>query len=490
MKRSVWLICNRRNVLVDVQRQINSNEGLKAYCFFSMEALSDGAQRIEEDVRYESPSLILVDYETDVETNFSCVHFLHKNKVLAGVPIFFMTKEKTEEKEDVCYELGATVVLPYPFSARSLLRIEKAAQQYEMTRSYEQLLVQQSAVLKAAREIQQLNEKLEVRNAFLYSIFGKYFSEEVVEAILEKPEGGKLGGEKHLVTVMMADLRGFTSLADRLSADTMVDMLDYFLGVMTKIITEYKGTVIEFVGDAILAVFGAPLELECSEANAIAAALEMQNSMELVNEFNREKGFPLIQMGIGLHKGEVFIGNIGSEYLMRYNVIGQAVNLCARIENYSLGGQILVSKQTLTNIAKQVHSEGTFYVSVKGIRVQIPICSVMGIEGDYNITLQRNEPSILKVPEKYTEVALYIMREKCTVEFAAFAEILVYNDAMIRAGILGKLSRELFDYADMEIVIGGVNAYGKLVKWEDNEVLIHFTFISEHFMEKIEAERR
>lgn len=484
MKKSVWLVCNSRPVLVETQRQMNQNGALKVYCFFSKEALEEGSKRFGEPNGSDAPSLILIEYNTDAEHDFSCMRLLQKNRALATVPVFYITDEKNTEKDSICYGLGASGILRYPLSANSLVRIEKMAEQREMTRNYEKMILQQSMELKVAKEIHLLNEKLKVRNDFLYHIFGKYFPEEVVEVILDRPEGAALGGEKRIVTVMLADLRGFTSLSDRLSADTVVDILDRFLEEMTQIITAYQGTVIEFIGDAILAVFGAPIEAECSEKQAIAAAISMQNAMFKVNEENSKKGYPEISMGIGIHKGEVFIGNIGSEYMMRYNVIGQAVNLCSRIENFSLGGQVLVSKQTLTDIANEIQSEDTFYISMKGIRVKIPICSVIGMQGSYQLTLFRPKAGELRIPDEAdAQVLLYLMREKCTVELAAKAEIVKYNKAVIFLQLLEESRQPLSEHMDVEIVLRDSNAYGKIVSYDGTQVEICFTYISEHFLE-------
>lgn len=489
MKRSIWLVCNQKKVLLEAQRDINRSGGMKAYCFFSMEALHDGIRRLEDNTGYEFPSLIMIDYQTDEELSFSCMSVFQKNRALATVPVFYITDNKRKDIDDKCYEMGAMVVLQYPFSSHSLLRIEKAAEQHEMTRNYEKMIMSQAMELKAAKEISILNDKLKVRNEFLYRIFGKYFPEEVVEVILEKPEGDALGGEKSSVTVMMADLRGFTSLSDRLSGDIVVDMLDYFLGEMTQIITAYKGTVIEFLGDAILAVFGAPTPVEKSEEKAIAAAICMQNTMEKVNTYNHSKGYPHIQMGIGIHKGEVFVGNIGSEYMMRYNVIGQAVNLCSRIENYSLGGQVLVSKQTLTQLAGTIQTEDTFYISMKGIRVKIPICSVTGMSGNYDLILNKSKPQEMRKPTaECASALLYLMREKCTVEFAARADVEVYNDAGIVLCFLEESRQPLYVHTDVEIVLQDANAYGKIVSCTETGVEICFTYVSERFMSMLEAE--
>lgn len=181
--------------------------------------------------------------------------------------------------------------------------MEKAAWQHEMTRNYEKLLQKQAAELATAKEIKRLNEQLAARNELLHQVFGKYFSDEVVQVILEHPEGAAIGGQKRYLTVMMADLRGFTSLSDRLPAEIVIEMINHFLGEMTEVIQRYRGTVIEFIGDAILAVFGAPLASECPQADAVAAAVCMQNKMRDVNAFNQEKDIPQLKWGLAFMQG-------------------------------------------------------------------------------------------------------------------------------------------------------------------------------------------
>ena len=354
MKKNIWVLSGNRTVLVQVQRQINRGGGMRAVCLFSDAAVEKAMAHLGGEDTVEMPSLFLVDYEDGRKNGFTTFSRIKNNPAFAGIPVFFLCESRTQETDEECYELGGTVVLVLPFSDAALLRMEKAAWQHEMTRNYEKLLQKQAAELATAKEIKRLNEQLAARNELLHQVFGKYFSDEVVQVILEHPEGAAIGGQKRYLTVMMADLRGFTSLSDRLPAEIVIEMINHFLGEMTEVIQRYRGTVIEFIGDAILAVFGAPLASECPQADAVAAAVCMQNKMRDVNAFNQEKGYPAIEMGIGIHAGEVFIGNIGSESLMRYNVIGQAVNLCSRVESYSVGGQILASMETLRPIEQIV----------------------------------------------------------------------------------------------------------------------------------------
>ena len=144
----------------------------------------------------------------------------------------------------------------------------------------------------------------------------------------------------------MSDLRGFTQVADRIPPDRVVRLLNNYLGTMADVILSFQGTIDEFIGDAILAIFGAPVQRGDDALRAVACAVEMQRAMERVNEFNRREGLPAVEMGIAIHTGEVVVGNIGSDKRAKYGDVGSPVNLTARIESYTVGGQILVSDRT------------------------------------------------------------------------------------------------------------------------------------------------
>ena len=174
------------------------------------------------------------------------------------------------------------------------------------------MLQKQISELQSAKQIRQLNQRLQARNELLYQIFGRYFSDQVVDVILESSEGGNIGGEKKEVTVLMTDLRGFTSLAEKLSSEAVTDLLNFYFGKMSQIINSYHGTIIEFLGDAVLAVFGAPVPSEKQSKEAVAAAITMQNAMGQTNAYCEEKGYPPLEMGIGIHRGEAFVGNVGT----------------------------------------------------------------------------------------------------------------------------------------------------------------------------------
>jgi class 3 adenylate cyclase len=183
-------------------------------------------------------------------------------------------------------------------------------------------------------------EDLCLRNEFIRKVFGQYVTNEVAEAVLSSDSALALGGDRRKVTVLMADLRGFTAMSEERTPEDVVDALNIYLGTMANVVMKYGGSVDNFIGDAIMAVFGAPITKPDDTARAIACAVEMQNSMDAVNTEIEGRGLSKLIMGIGVSTGEVIAGNIGSEARIKYSVIGSTVNLAARIEGITSGGQI------------------------------------------------------------------------------------------------------------------------------------------------------
>ncbi|NQU69133.1 MAG: GAF domain-containing protein [Rhodospirillales bacterium] len=228
-------------------------------------------------------------------------------------------------------------------------------------------------------------EDLYLRNEFIKKVFGQYVTNEVAEAVLSSDGPLTLGGERRRVTVLMADLRGFTPMSERLSPEEVVDTLNVFLGSMTHIVMKYGGSIDNFIGDALMAVFGVPLGKPDDTARAVACAVEMQNAIGAVNEEINGRNLPTLTMGIGLSSGEVVAGNIGSEMRVKYSVIGSVVNLGARIEGMASGGQIFASDATFNDVRDIVRTAGSLNVQLKGLPRPVPIHEITGIGGKYDM---------------------------------------------------------------------------------------------------------
>ncbi len=229
--------------------------------------------------------------------------------------------------------------------------------------------------------------------------FGRYLTDEIVAKLLENPQGLSLGGERRKITILVSDLRGFTSLSERLPPEEVVKILNFYLGYMADVITSYRGTIDEFMGDGILVFFGAPTVRENDAERAVACAVAMQLAMEPVNAKMKELDLPQLEMGIGINTGEIVVGNIGSEKRTKYGVVGRQMNLTYRIESYTIGGQILISEHTLKALKQPLKINGEKEVLPKGVKQPITIYDVGGIAGEYNLFLTQAEEEFLAIAE-------------------------------------------------------------------------------------------
>jgi class 3 adenylate cyclase len=239
--------------------------------------------------------------------------------------------------------------------------------------------------------------------------FGRYVSGEVVDRILDSPEGASLGGQSRLVTIMVTDLRGFTALSGRLDPERVVQMLNAYFEVMVEVILSYGGTIIEITGDGFLVVFGAPEEMPDQAQRAVACALDMQGHMKQVNQHNRRQGLPALEMGVGLNQAEVVAGNIGSSQRSKYAVVGDGVNLASRIESYAVGNQVLVSESIQKALGGLLRIDGELGVLPKGSESPLRIFLVGGIGGEYNLSLEEEPLDLVElrdpVPLSYVTIA-------------------------------------------------------------------------------------
>lgn len=245
-------------------------------------------------------------------------------------------------------------------------------------------------ILKVSRERLALVE-------FIRSTFGRYLSKEVVDEILASPEGRDVGGRRSTVTILMSDLRGFTSLSEERDPEQLMDLLNRYLQSMTEVIRKYGGMIDEFIGDAILVVFGVPEQKSDDAARAVACGMAMQKALMKLNKEIVGEGFPPLEMGIGINTGKVIVGNIGSEMRLKYGIVGAPVNIASRIESYSVGGQILVGLSTYERVSHQVTAEPAMTVMMKGVKAPIVYYPVTAIGPPYNVqfnTVAANQEDI------------------------------------------------------------------------------------------------
>lgn len=224
----------------------------------------------------------------------------------------------------------------------------------------------QLSLRSAHCEIKQLVRKLEDRNNFIREVFGRFMHDDIVDELLNQPDALRLGGDVKNVSILYADLRDFTASSASLNPKQTVHYLNNYLGVMSKVVEDHRGTVNEFYGDGILAYFGAPVDDEYHALNAIKCAIAMQKAVPQINAINLQQGLPPIAMGIGINSGDVVVGNVGSEKHTKYGVIGSEVNLAARIESQSMAGQVLVSQSTFEATQAHFHFADSQQATLKG----------------------------------------------------------------------------------------------------------------------------
>ena len=176
--------------------------------------------------------------------------------------------------------------------------------------------------------------------------YSRFMPEYVVQQLLENPDSFRLGGANQTITVLFADIRGFTAISERENPEDVVRLLNHYFTAMSEIIFANGGTLDKYIGDGLMALFGAPTATPDDARNALNAAVAMQRELVLLKSRLGEEDFSRIAIGIGLHTGVATIGYIGSERRSEYTAIGDTVNLASRLESNTIGGQILISEAT------------------------------------------------------------------------------------------------------------------------------------------------
>lgn len=228
------------------------------------------------------------------------------------------------------------------------------------------------------------NAVVERRNRYLKKAFSTYVSSQLVSEILKDPNRLKLGGEKRVVTVLFSDIRGFTGLSETLPPERLVALLNEYLNPMTRIVLEEEGMLDKYIGDAVMAVFNAPLEIREHPGKACTAALKMISRLDGLNSGWMAQGYPAIDIGIGINTGEAVVGNMGAELRFDYTAIGDTVNLASRLEgmNKLYGTHILVSESTRATVRDEFVFREIDLVRVKGKQRPVVVYELMGLVGD------------------------------------------------------------------------------------------------------------
>ena len=420
------------------------------------------------------PTVILQDLVMPDVNGMDLVRQFRAREETREIPLIVLSVKEDAKVKAEGFEAGANdYLVKLPDRIELVARIRYHSWGYinllERNEAYEQL----RATLK----------DLEVRNQFIRKTFGRYLTDEIVEELLESPDGLKVGGERREVTIVMTDLRGFSALSEQLEAEHVVSLLNVYLGAMIEVILKHEGTIDKFIGDAILIVFGAPIPKKDHAERAVACALEMQLAMERVNQKNRAAGYPNVEMGIGINTGEVVVGNIGSEKRTEYGVIGRDVNLASRIETYTVGGQVLISPQTYAKTSDLIRVRREMVVAPKGVKDPITIYDVSEIKGSYNLAL-KDDAEGLRPLETPLKVRYIPLDGKSADQGAVEGSISQISPQIVRLcaaaplAVLDNVRIELAEPAEPELE--GLHIYGKVTESFPDaplEFLIRFTAV-------------
>jgi class 3 adenylate cyclase len=328
-------------------------------------AAASGAEAIAI-LQRSAVDLIFLDLVMPEMSGLELLKRIKSDERLRAVPVIIVSGIAESDGVIGCIEAGAEDYLSKPFNPTLLQARLNAGLQRKRWHDREEAY----------------RRELERNQRFIRNTFGRYLSDEIVDALLESPQGLDLGGITCRVTILMADIRNFSHICESHSPQQVVKLLNNYLGGMSAVIMAHNGTVDEFIGDGILAIFGAPVGRPDDARRATRCALQMQAAVHGINARNRDQGLPEIAIGIGLNTGVVVAGNIGSEQRSKYGVVGHTVNLTARIESYTGAGEILASQSTLDEVGPGLETGRSFRARPKGMAAEVLIHAITGLRGD------------------------------------------------------------------------------------------------------------
>ena len=323
---------------------------------YRITTVNSGAKALEV-INDDPPDLVMLDIllsdisGIEVCTRIKAIHELR------FIPVIVITALEGEEDKVRAIDAGADDFMTKPFSSLLL-----------MTR------------VKSLLRMKRLNDELQERTDLLQQILNRHINQDIAEIILIDPDRYlKLGGETRRVTVFFGDISGFTAFAELRSAQEVVTILNKIFSELTSLIFQHHGTFDKYIGDEIMAFFGAPVATGDDTLNAVSMACKMRESF---NRIRDELGpeFAGITLEMGLHIGEAVVGNVGSEQAMNYTVIGDVVNTAHRLQEAANGGQILISDDIYQEIGEMLDAKKLEPHILPGKRDPLIVYQVNGVK--------------------------------------------------------------------------------------------------------------
>ncbi len=287
------------------------------------------------------PGLAILDVNMPGKDGFTVCEELKADPVTSQISIIILTAQSDVESRVRGLGLGASDFMPKPYSPR-------------------ELLARVDARLRTKAETDELRKQRQ----HIRKTFERFVSPEIVDALMRNPESAQLGGALREVTVLFADMEGFTRLSERIDPVSLLSILNEYHGLMVEYIKQNGGTVDKLLGDGIMAIFNAPVELEAHPLRAVTTAFQIQQAMphfqqHLPHEFR-------LWVNFGINTGYAVVGNIGTEDVMDYTAIGDTVNLAQRMQEMFKQGAITISQSTYEYVADYVEVVETGWQQVRG----------------------------------------------------------------------------------------------------------------------------
>lgn len=316
---------SRQGKILVVDDDPRNVELLEAYlttvASYEVITAQDGLEALER-VSEAAPDLILLDIMMPNMDGYEVCARLKKDPATQFIPVVMVTALQGTEERIKALEAGADDFLSKPFNIYELL-----------------------ARVKSLMRIKHLHDELEKKNKLLFNVLNRYVAQEVSALILDDPDRHlKLGGENRRVTVLFADIRGFTKFSETHNPSHVVEILNTVFSELIQVVFKWKGTFDKYLGDAVMAFYGAPVSYDDDTWRAVRTAWELVEAFDkLANSWKNDE-LTELGLGIGLHCGEAVVGNIGSEQVMDYTVIGDTANVARRLQEIAGRGQILISE--------------------------------------------------------------------------------------------------------------------------------------------------
>ncbi len=335
---------------------------------------NDGKDALHK-IRRDTFDLVLLDVMMPGIDGVDVLREIRNHYSMTDLPVIMVSALSDSEKVVELLDLGANDYVTKPIDAKVLQARVKT----------------QLSVVTANKKVFALSEDAKRRNKLLLNLFGRYVTEDVVRNLVSSPQGSKIGSELEEVTLLFANIRGFSSVTEHLSPEQVLTVLNNYYDVMIDVVNKFKGTIDKLMGDEMLVTFGVPKKRNGDAERALACALSMQLAMREVNERNQAQSLPELQLGIGVNTGKVMVGNVGSDKHASFSVVGKEVNLTAAIEAQAKGGEILISKATFMGNGLQVWTDSKRELQSKGFSHSVMVYRLTGMDGKYKLNLNSDE---------------------------------------------------------------------------------------------------